>query len=344
MGTPAQAGGGDPAAIRANIRETRGRMSHTIEEIGERLNPQHLKQQLTHGIHEATIGRVENMARTTANRMDETRRSLIETMSENPIPAAMVGVGLGWLILNRNKGNSTGSQLRSRSSATRRYTAGSGDYDAAYIGAGYGATDHGATGSSASWSGDAYGDVGAGTSASDPLYSDYSGTSGGENTGTMERMRERAGELGETVTSKAGAVVGRVEETAGTVATQVSDQAQRLVGAVADQTRAGSSKLQTEFRDNPLLVGAATVALGFAAGLAVPTTRKETELMGDVHDRLAERAREATVQAKDKVQQAADKVLDSAQGSGQQGKQEGNKPRPPGAGQQQQASQGSPGR
>ena len=45
--------------------------------------------------------------------------------------------------------------------------------------------------------------------------------------------------------------------------------------------------------ENPLKVGAATLALGFVAGLVLPLTRKENEMMGETRERLLERAREA---------------------------------------------------
>jgi hypothetical protein len=40
-------------------------------------------------------------------------------------------------------------------------------------------------------------------------------------------------------------------------------------------------------------VGAVAVAVGFAAGLAVPITEREVELMGDARDQAAQRLRSA---------------------------------------------------
>ena len=36
----------DPAALRADIRNTRDRVGDTLEQLGERLNPHHLKEQV----------------------------------------------------------------------------------------------------------------------------------------------------------------------------------------------------------------------------------------------------------------------------------------------------------
>src|SRR3712207_6022224 len=110
--------GEDPAVIRAEIHETRERLGETIEEIGERLNPNRLKEQVKENIRDATIGRVETMATNAVERVNETRRTFTNTIRENPIPAAMVGVGLAWLFWNRR-------QEQGWSGSSARYEAGS---------------------------------------------------------------------------------------------------------------------------------------------------------------------------------------------------------------------------
>src|SRR5688572_12085355 len=92
-----------PSAIRADIQRTRERMGRTVEELGERLNPDRLKQQVKQNLHDATIGKAENMARNAAYRVDETRHNMMDNIRDNPIPAAMVGIGLGWLLLNNRR-------------------------------------------------------------------------------------------------------------------------------------------------------------------------------------------------------------------------------------------------
>src|SRR5688500_4183954 len=105
-------GAADRVTIRAEIRETRERMGETIEEIGERLNPNRLKAQVKEGIHDATIGRVQDVARNTVDKVSDAPRSIVNVMRENPIPAAMIGIGLGWLFFNRRERN--GSSVRYR--------------------------------------------------------------------------------------------------------------------------------------------------------------------------------------------------------------------------------------
>src|SRR6186713_3029930 len=46
--------------LRANIEDTRADMTQTINEIQERLSPEHLMGQAKEAVREATIGKVEN--------------------------------------------------------------------------------------------------------------------------------------------------------------------------------------------------------------------------------------------------------------------------------------------
>lgn len=50
----------------------------------------------------ATLGKVEDLATEIGDKMIETRDTLVNTIRSNPIPAAMVGVGLTWLLMNRS--------------------------------------------------------------------------------------------------------------------------------------------------------------------------------------------------------------------------------------------------
>ena len=269
----------DTGAIRADIRETRERMSDTLEEIGERLNPSHITEQVKQNVRDATIGRVENMARTAADRVSETGQTVTDTIRQNPItntirqnpiPAAMVGIGLGWLIASgRRQGSHTGE----------RYTR----------------TQYGYGGGSPYESGG------------------YAGGTGGEP-GTMERVRERAGEVGQSVKETAGGLANRAQETVG----QVTTRAQDVAGTVAERSRYQARRLEDRFYENPLAIGAVTVALGLAAGLAVPTTRREVELMGDARDQLVDRAREVAQETKDKVQHVAERAVGEAQTAAKQ--------------------------
>lgn len=84
---------GDPVETnREQIEQNRAEMSGTIDEIQGRLSPQHLKAQAQDRVREATIGKAKGGG-----------SSMMETIKQNPIPAAMAAVGLGWLFMETRK-------------------------------------------------------------------------------------------------------------------------------------------------------------------------------------------------------------------------------------------------
>jgi ElaB/YqjD/DUF883 family membrane-anchored ribosome-binding protein len=277
----------DPAAMRAEIRETRARVGETLEAIGERLNPQHIKAQVRDNIRDATIGRVQHMAHSAVDRVNETRSNIVDTIRENPIPAAMIGIGLGWLFINgrRQGGASYGGASYGGASADRydaRYNVRYAGEPRAYAGYPYGSDQYGAGGSA------------------------------GQGEGAIDRARERAGEVGRDVRDTAGQLVDRAQHAAGAI----GERAQEVASTVADRTRYQARRVEDRFYETPLVAGAATLALGLAAGLAIPATEREVALMGDARDRLVDRAREVAQETTEKVQHVAGRVMDEVKTTG----------------------------
>ena len=107
-------------AIREDIEQTRAEMARTVDEIQARLTPQnimeHVKEtaketaseaidNVKQTVHDATVGKVENMVNSVSTSARETSSGLMGVIKENPIPSALVGLGLGWLYMKR-QGNS----------------------------------------------------------------------------------------------------------------------------------------------------------------------------------------------------------------------------------------------
>lgn len=305
----------DPDAIRTDINQTRERMSHTIEELSGRLNPEHLKAQVRENVREATIGRAEHMAHRAMGRVSETRHSMMDTLRDNPLPAALMGIGLGWLLWNGRKQHDDGFagdlpyQTRGPYPQTG-YRAGAAGYGAA----GYGTADYG------TWTGreaaGAYGGSGGYRYEED-------------EPGVVDRARSRASELGEAARDKAGDLTDTARDTVSGLADRAGDAAERARSAaetLAHQTRYRTHRLEDRFQDamyeSPLVVGAAAVALGLAAGMSAPATRREVELMGATRDQLFDRAKEAASEAGEKVQAVAGRVVEEAQSTAKQAAQE----------------------
>lgn len=83
--------GDEVAQTRADIERTRTDMSETVDTLQERLSPQNLKEQ------------AKVQAKETAR---ETGSSFVERIKQNPVPAAMVGIGLGWLLTSGSEQSS----------------------------------------------------------------------------------------------------------------------------------------------------------------------------------------------------------------------------------------------
>ena len=258
----------DTTIIRAEIHETRERMGETIEEIGERLNPNRLKAQVKEGIHDATIGRVQNAARNTVDKVSDAPRSIVNVMRENPIPAAMIGIGLGWLLFNRRERN--GSSDRYRYASQPRRARGLSDVSLS----GY----EGAT--------------------------EFSGQYAEPSAAYGYRGTQRSGGVGESVKDTAG---------------DLADRAQDVAGTVAEQTRVQAERLEDQFYENPLAIAGATLALGLAAGLAIPSTQAEVELVGSARDKLVDRMRDVARETGEKVTQVAERVMEEGQAAAGRG-------------------------
>lgn len=80
---------------------------------------------------------------------------------------------------------------------------------------------------------------------------------------------------------------------AGQRALRVARRGGRFVGREGQRlARGGGDKLMTAISERPLVVGAVIIAIGAAIGAALPSTRKEDELVGKTRDRLRDKASE----------------------------------------------------
>jgi ElaB/YqjD/DUF883 family membrane-anchored ribosome-binding protein len=96
-----------PAEIQRDIERTRDRMSTNIDELGDRLRPDNLKQQDKDAISEKTQDVMSNMgdqARQTGSRM-------LDFITQHPLPVAAVSLGAIWLFSLRNRSEVSGDRM-----------------------------------------------------------------------------------------------------------------------------------------------------------------------------------------------------------------------------------------
>lgn len=295
----------DVATARAQIAQTRTEMSGTIDALTERLNPQRLADQardtVQEAVHErvdqakdtvrqATIGKVEDAVSTATEKVQEvvssagdalgsvtqkvqgavtpaagstmdtaqsagssvasSGRSLLDTIKQHPLPAALAGIGLGWLYLSARKDTtSTGGPYTQSDGVLRSPYATGGDMS-------------------------------------------YQGAGGDGGTGVTEALT--------AVPDKAGQLVGKARDSATQLGSQVQGKAQQASGG-----------LQQVLQENPLAVGLVVAGFGMLAGLAVPETDKENQLLGQAHDNLMDKAGHAAADTAQKVQSVAREAVNA---------------------------------
>jgi hypothetical protein len=226
-------------------------------------------------LREATIGKVETMARTASDTAGGWRQTLMETVKANPLPAAVVGLGLGWMFLNRpdrGHGQTYDFNAAPRRQAAPGYAAG------VYGGGGYQTMPPERTG------------VG----------------------GLADESKQTVGRVADQAQQTAGQVVGQVQDTAGQVLDQVQETSGEVVDQLQTQASRAQSFLQRQLEDNPLLVGAVAVAVGGVLAATVPVTPREDQLMGEARDRMMGSAKELTQDAMHKVGRVVDEAQSAA--------------------------------
>lgn len=254
---------------------------------------------------------------------------VVRNMRDNPLPWALIGAGVAWLLMSGRSGR--GSAYVDR----REYQAYGGDRYAGYGRSGYGATGYGTSGT------------------------DYSG-------GSVENLADRAQQAGSAIRrsenesdeayhgrvyAAKGAVLGLTRNAGETIAA-FRERVDAALGAAAERYRAwrdqayaagsdvlargqemaqsfygrGRSAASSAYdygysaarrgssfvQDQPMLIGAAGLAVGAVLGLLMPPTRYERELMGGVREDVRERLREAASEAAEGVSRVAQTVVGTA--------------------------------
>lgn len=355
------------AAIRHDIERTRDEMEDTVNAIETRLSPARIKEQISSvkehaldqfkdakdqvkhelvhdleeakfkvkneigearaAVREATVGKVEHMVQRASTQVRGAGTSVVDTIRENPIPAALVGAGLSWLIV---------SGFRSRkSSRSFDYSYGRNDYRRGDMGV-YGGYEGEFGGRRRSYDmrGEDFGDEHFGEG-------DYGHE--GDLRGRVHDVAEGARDMAHKAGDKVSEVADTVRERAGEVvetARHRVDDARDYAGRFYDDARERASHYYDEgrvrmyraregaermFDENPLALGAIAIAVGAAVGLAIPSTEVEDRVFGEYKDRLLEGANEMAHDAIKSVEEKATQALHGGEQGDQKNAQGENK-------------------
>jgi hypothetical protein len=272
-----------PEEIESDIERTRADFSSTVDAIQRKLSPSEMMDQAVDYALSTTPGAFG--------------ANLVNSVRDNPIPVALIGVGIAWLMAAGRQQTSSYPQPRSRRAIRR--SAYSPDAREIYRGASYENYD------SAGYSGDTEGGMlqRAASKASD----------------TASGLKEKVSDVGQKLGSSASSMTDRVSQVGQTARTRLHETAEEAQARMSNMGRRSQEqyyRARDQFGhlldEQPLIVGALGVALGAALGAAMPTTRRENELMGSMRDDLLDRAKETALSQAETVKQSAQRVAEVA--------------------------------
>ncbi len=264
--------------IREDIEQTRSNMGETIDAIQARLSPERLTQQAKDAVYDATIGKVGQTMNDVTDTARESGYTLLDTLRQNPLPAALAGIGVGWLV------------MKVRENGQRRSAYRYGGYQQRYA-PGYGG--HSTGGYSAQYGG-RYGDERV-------TYHGATSSGGSNGPSLTDRAQDTMGQVSDKVTGTAQQVGGQIQDQAQQVASQAQYQAYRAKGW-----------FERTMDENPLAIGLVAVAAGALAGMAVPETDQERQWMGPARDQLMDKAQDIAQDTAQKAQRVAQEATNAA--------------------------------
>ena len=103
--TDGSSGDDEVAAARGQIEEARAQIGETVDAIQERLSPSHVVHEATSAVRDATVGRAQATLSSATGTVGGLGSTVGSTIRDNPIPAALAVIGLGWLYIQSRQGS-----------------------------------------------------------------------------------------------------------------------------------------------------------------------------------------------------------------------------------------------
>jgi Protein of unknown function (DUF3618) len=324
-------GSKSPEEVQREVRQSRAQVEETLEALQERLSPGQLFEQA-----------VDYMR---SNNGTDFLRNLGAAVRDNPVPVALVGTGLAWLMLSGARSRRRGYDDHLLDEyAEGRY--GAGDYPAGYYVAGDyvedydDETDFGETPGGYEHRSGGKGFIErakrtaeaarrraqrlrtAGQARAYELSEDVSETAQGWGESARDnarRARETAGEWSAGARANVRSARARARRLGASASHRLSETGEQLWHGAREAgdratyygRRARSGFLET-LHEHPLVLGALGLAVGAAIGAALPATEREDEWLGDTRDRLKDRAKEAGREQVEKARAAAGAAYSAA--------------------------------
>lgn len=99
-----------PEAIKTDIERTRQNMSQKIDQLQARLNPSNIKAQAQETVRDIVRDSTESLTTYLSENSKDLGVTVAHAIKSNPIPAALIGVGIGWLLVESYGSGSNSNQ------------------------------------------------------------------------------------------------------------------------------------------------------------------------------------------------------------------------------------------
>lgn len=267
----------------------------------------------------ATLGQLENFATQAGDAMNTTKDTLVDTIRQNPIPAALMGVGLAWLLMNRS---SAASQRRARSERGRDYDR---SFDRGYDGRDNNGRGRPESGMQRRVDHEAMNAGGALRKAKDATSAALGQAADGVSHLASD-VRDQASDLAHRAADGASNMAHDAAEATSHLWNDASDASERAYQRVSStmsdvaheiprQARRAERAAGSMYTDNPLAVGAAVLAAGALLGMALPRTDREDALLGETRDQFLVSAKQAAQGALETVQHMGEDAAQNVRGA-----------------------------
>jgi ElaB/YqjD/DUF883 family membrane-anchored ribosome-binding protein len=142
----------------------------------------------------------------------------------------------------------------------------------------------------------------------------------GEDPGTIRQdIEQTRAEMGDTVEAL-GYKTDVKTRAKNAISDKVGSAKDKVSGPTPDkgQVKSGARQAKGMAEENPLGLAIGAAALGFVAGLLVPTTQVEDEKIGPIADQVREKAKETGQEALERGKHVAQQAAETAKEAGQE--------------------------
>ena len=254
------------AQLEQEAEQTRSELAQTLDELRDRITPgQLVDQALDYAKDTGGAAFVRNLGQQTV---------------DNPLPVALIGAGLAWLMLSN--GNRAQSKFNNAKGAARNAAASVGRSSA------------GASERVADWTWDAgtamanaARDVMGGARETRSAAAESAGEAKSKLGETTSSTAETGASLYETAKSRASEAYDQAAAAANRATSTITETADDLSHKTAEATK-GLLQICTE---QPLVLAGLGLAVGAIIGALIPSTETEDRLMGETSNQMKDKAR-----------------------------------------------------